>query len=144
MSKRRDTATVRTSKNVERNLRIAQLLVAVVRELYPQEGPRALLMLVRGVALHVQTQRLAPAAFDCANGRDALAALATIPSRDQLTTVSNGNAFVLNARWSKVVYVAGLELPGPALGAVERNRAADIPTFETGSYPPKIFGRFMT
>jgi hypothetical protein len=119
------------------------MAISVVQELYAPSPSRAVLLLVRGIALRAQTLRMGPAAFDCPNGRDALAAIATATSREQLTQIANGNAFVLGARWSKIVYIASTEIPGDAIGDIERCRAADITPSANRWTPPKLFAKWM-
>ena len=143
MTTHRQKSEHRASKNIVRNRRIARMLINVVQELYAPSPPRAVLVLIRGVALRAQILRMSPAAFDCPNGYDAMAAIATAASREQLTAIANGNAFVLGARWSKIVYIAGTEIPGPAIGDIERCRAADITPAANRWTPPKLFAKWM-
>jgi len=120
----------------ERATRIALMLIDVVADLYDRPAPHAMLTRIRGIALRLQVLKMSPAAFDCPNGRDAMAAAALTLTQNQLYALATGNAYVLSARWSKVVYIAGLELPGPGLSLADRQRAADMPMNIHESWSP--------
>lgn len=129
--------------------RVAKLLHDVVHELSREhEVPltaRVLIRLARGVALSAQAARLAPGQFDNANGRDALAAIAHATPQTELLKLADSNVTTLGERWSKVVYVAVLELSMPGTTVSELRRIADVEDDPPrSSYQnPKLFDKWM-
>lgn len=129
--------------------RVAETLRAVVHELSRAHRvpltSRVMVRLARGIALSAQAARITPAQFDSTNGRDALAALAHAISQPELHKLADSNVLMLSAQWSKVVYVAGLELSKPALPIAEIRDAADIQS-DPPRNPyanPKLFDKWM-
>jgi hypothetical protein len=129
--------------------RVAKMLYDLVLAL--PGGPstaRANCAIARGVALLAQQAKLSPRAFDCANGADALAAIAHTASRDELVRLGNSSAQVLSARWSAAIYLIGTKLH-PSLSLADVRRFADTSTDPVDrpaddSWPPKLFGKFMS
>ena len=110
------------------------MLYGIVQELQP--GARSnVLPLARGIALQAQTLKLAPAAFDDENGRDALSAIALAHSINDLVKAARSNARTLSAQWAKVVNLVDLRLP-PDKNTAWRNLRDDG---VTPTWPPKLF-----
>lgn len=128
--------------------RIAKTLRDVVYELSREHATpltsRIMIRLARGIALNAQAARLAPAQFDTENGRDALAAIAHASSQRELLALAENSVLTLSARWSKIVYVAGLEMSAPAITTAELRRVADIKDDPPRNpYAPKLFDKWM-
>lgn len=127
----------------QRIIRVAQTLIDVTDELQPESTPRSVLIAIRALALLAQKLKLAPAAFDCPSGRDAMTAAAMTMSRVQRDQLSNSNAHTLNSRWAKVVYAASTMIPGQ-LNYSDQMRACDMSGSDVQQWrPPTLLeGKF--
>jgi len=129
--------------------RVGHTLCEVVHELSREHTvpltTRVLIRLARGIALSAQATRLAPGQFDGTNGRDALAAIAHAISQSELLKLADSNVTTLGERWSKVVYVAVLELSMPGTTAAELRHVADIEDdpMRAPYSNPKLFDKWM-
>lgn len=120
----------------QRIVRLAQMLLDVVRTVQPESDfPRTVLTAVRGLALLGQKLRLAPAAFDCPSGLDAMTAAAMTMSRVQRDQLSNSNAHTLNSRWAKIVYAASTMIMGQ-LNYSDQMRACDMTESDIRQWQP--------
>lgn len=121
----------------ERDIRVARLLYTIVKEIMPTANSN-IVPLARGIALQAQLLKLRPTAFDCANGHDALSAIAHASTRAQLLALAYGNAHTLSHQWAAIVALVDAKLPAShahtTWGPVRE--AERVPA---STWPPKLF-----